>query len=96
MPDNYKEFKKKINSKINVLFKPQQKTKEWDKEKTSSGFFGIRKKHKDAYKKWTIEDDADLLLLFDEGKSLSDLSKHFGRTTGAIKTRLNKLGVFES
>lgn len=96
LPDNYKEFKKKINSKINVLFTAQQTNKKDEDQKISGGFFGIRKKHKDAYKKWTTEDDADLLLLYDEGKNLTELSKHFGRTAGAVRTRLQKLGVFDN
>lgn len=95
LPDNYKEFRKKINSKINVLFTAQKQNINWKKEETSGGFFGIRKKHKEAYKKWTTEDDADLLLMYDDGASLSEISKHFNRTTGAIKARLTKLGVYE-
>jgi len=96
LPDNYKEFKNKINSKINVLFTPQKINGKNNREGVSGGFFGIRKKHKEAYKKWTTEDDADLLLLYDEGKSIMELSKHFGRTAGAVQTRLNKLGIFEN
>lgn len=94
LPDNYKEFKKRINSRIKILFTAQGKDKAGEKS-ASSGFFDKRKKHKEAYKKWTTEDDADLLLLFDEGKNLNELSKHFGRTVGAIRIRLNKLGVLE-
>lgn len=40
---------------------------------------------------WTDELDAELSSLFAEGKSIVDLSRHFSRSVGAIRSRINKL-----
>ncbi|MEO9512309.1 MAG: hypothetical protein ABJN84_06410 [Flavobacteriaceae bacterium] len=51
----------------------------------------IRKKHANAYKKWTIEEDEMLELHFCEKKSITELCSLFGRNKGAIKSRIEKL-----
>ena len=51
----------------------------------------VREKHKGAYQPWTQELDQELIDLFSEGISGNDLAKHFGRTKGAISSRLKKL-----
>lgn len=51
----------------------------------------VRTKHKDAYKPWTPELDNELTFMYCEGVNLKDLAKHFGRTKGAIMSRINKL-----
>lgn len=48
----------------------------------------VREKHKGAYQPWTTELDQELIDLFYEGISGNDLAKHFGRTKGAISSRL--------
>lgn len=53
----------------------------------------IREKYQSAYKPWTREDDEKLKYLSAEGKSNSELAQLFGRESGAIKSRLRKLGV---
>jgi ATP-dependent exoDNAse (exonuclease V) beta subunit len=55
----------------------------------------IRETHKDAYKPWTDELDAELEQMFSEGVNLRDLAKHFGRTRGAIESRIKKLELRE-
>jgi|SaaInlStandDraft_1057018.scaffolds.fasta_scaffold26831_3 hypothetical protein len=63
-----------------------------DKEKAYS-VNQIRKKHKQAYAKWTAEDDERLKKLHEEGRKVSDLAEDFGRKDGAIRSRLKKIGV---
>ncbi len=72
--------KPKITSKINNIDK-------------SLSFENIRTKHKDAYKPWTIELDKELEIMCCEGKSIKNLAKYFGRTNGAITSRITKLGL---
>lgn len=43
-------------------------------------------------KPWTEELDQELCRLFDEGMKKKDLCAHFGRTPGAIESRLQRLG----
>ena len=63
-----------------------------DKEKAYS-INEIRKKHKQAYTKWTTEDDERLKKLHEEGRKISELADDFGRKDGAIRSRLRKLGL---
>lgn len=51
--------------------------------------------HKNAYEKWTEEDDEKLELLFCEGKTVKELMNIFARNEGAIKSRIKKLELRE-
>lgn len=51
--------------------------------------------HKNAYEKWSTEDDEKLELFFCEGKSVAELSEIFKRNKGAIRSRINKLELKE-
>lgn len=62
----------------------------WNKNKAYS-VKEIRKKHTNAYKKWTIEEDEMLEIYFCENKSITELCSLFGRNRGAIKSRIEKL-----
>jgi superfamily I DNA/RNA helicase len=53
----------------------------------------VRTRHKDAYKSWTEELDEELAGMYEEGINIRDLAKHFGRTGGAIRSRIKKLGL---
>src|SRR5690606_28361912 len=55
----------------------------------------VRTKHKDAYKPWTPELDDELTVMFCEGVNEKDMAKHFGRTRGAITSRIKKLELEE-
>lgn len=55
----------------------------------------VRAKHKDAYKPWTPELDNELTVMFCEGVNAKDMAKHFGRTRGAIISRIKKLELEE-
>lgn len=51
--------------------------------------------HKNAYEKWTTEDDEKLELLFCEGKTVKELMGIFERHEGAIRSRIKKLELRE-
>lgn len=51
------------------------------------------KKPKEAYQSWTQEQDDLLRRLYQKGMSMTDLSKQFNRTKGAIWSRVKKLGI---
>jgi len=60
------------------------------KEKTYN-VAAIRDDHKDAYQPWTPALDKELQEMADKGVSVSKMAQHFGRTKGAIHSRLKKL-----
>ncbi len=53
----------------------------------------IKETHKGAYEPWTNYLDRELTTMFKDGVKMADLAKHFGRTNGAIYTRLKKLKI---
>ena len=53
----------------------------------------IRKQHRNAYMKWTEDDDVRLGMRFGEGATVKKLADEFGRQTGGIRCRLLKLGL---
>jgi len=55
----------------------------------------IRKKHAQAYQPWTPELDHELTIMFCEKVSIKSLAQHFGRTPGAINSRIKKLELRE-
>lgn len=57
----------------------------------SHSFAEVRKKHNHAYLPWSDELDDELTIMFCEGIHVKDLAKHFGRTRGAIRSRIKKL-----
>lgn len=53
----------------------------------------IRKRYPRAYEKWTDEENKDLENEFKKGRSVIKLAELFQRQPGAIRSRLNKLGL---
>ena len=51
----------------------------------------VRMEYQEAYQPWTPERDAELRMMYKEGVNTRDLAKHFGRTKGAIRSRIKKL-----
>lgn len=49
--------------------------------------------HHNAYAKWTNEDDEQLCTLVEEGVSIQELCRMFGRNEGAIRSRISKFGL---
>lgn len=58
-------------------------------------FEEIRTKHREAYKPWSQELDDELTIMYCEGVNVKDMAKHFGRTKGAIRSRIKKLELEE-
>jgi DNA-binding CsgD family transcriptional regulator len=58
-----------------------------------SGFKKVREINPNAYLSWDKAQDEKLRELFVRGSSVVDLAKTFNRTSGAIKSRLVKLGL---
>ena len=57
--------------------------------------YACRQEFPNAYLSWNENDDMELVRLWCDGSSVDDLSAHFRRKTGAIVSRLKKLGVYE-
>jgi superfamily I DNA/RNA helicase len=53
----------------------------------------VRENHKDAYRPWTPELDDKLAEMYRENAAVKKLAEHFGRTAGAIRSRIKKLGL---
>lgn len=77
-----------LRSKKMAIYQPTSKEKTYDVQT-------IRAVHKGAYHPWTEELDIELRKLFHQGIAMQDLSNHFGRTKGAIYSRIKKLGLVE-
>ncbi len=73
----------------------KEKNKEENTELEISKLEKIRQKHTNAYKKWTPEEEEDLIKSFNQGKKIKDIAKDSGRQVGGIKSRLIKLGLIE-
>jgi len=89
---NVNEEDKEVASMPNLPIK--QKTNVNSVEKAYS-VDEVRTRHKDAYKPWTEELDDELTIMYCEGVNVKDLAKHFGRTKGAIRSRIKKLELVE-
>ncbi|MEP6949805.1 MAG: UvrD-helicase domain-containing protein [Ginsengibacter sp.] len=55
----------------------------------------VRKTRNGAYQPWTDELDEELTVMFCEGTDVRDMAKHFGRSKGAIMSRIKKLELEE-
>ncbi len=53
------------------------------------------KKHENACKRWTAEEDALLKQLYEQGVKISEIQRKFMRSRGSIQARLVKLGLAE-
>jgi F-box protein, helicase, 18 len=51
----------------------------------------VREKHNSAYRPWTPFLDDELTKMHNEGITVKDMAKHFGRTKGAIEARITKV-----
>lgn len=55
----------------------------------------IREKNPNAYMRWSSDEEAKLVELFNTGKSQTQIAKILGRKIGGIRSRLVKLGLIE-
>lgn len=53
----------------------------------------VRQTHPKAYERWTLDEDDQLKVKYQEGVSVSELSTYFQRQPNAIRSRLAKLGL---
>lgn len=60
------------------------------KEKTYS-VNAVRQNYHEAYQPWTEEQDKELNIMLDTKATVKEIASHFGRTKGAIKSRIRKL-----
>jgi superfamily I DNA/RNA helicase len=101
IPQNYfpAYFPKSSSIKILANYKDEFETdKEFERNRSDSksyksplSFNDVRKSHPEAYKKWTEDEERDLLLLYRSKKSIKEIAYALGRTKGAIISRLNKI-----
>lgn len=76
--------------------KPEKGSKDKLARTTKSGGFDkLREKNPNAYRRWSDEDDSILRTRFEQGASIKELMKDFGRQKGGITARLVKLGLIE-
>jgi len=66
-----------------------------EKKETPNYVEKSRETNKDAYRPWTAVLDEELTVLWMEGVNPKDLALHFGRTKGAISSRMKKLELFD-
>lgn len=55
----------------------------------------LRAKHPNHGRPWTAEEDAKLGELHGQGVGTADLVQHFGRSRGAVRSALLRLGLIE-
>ena len=55
--------------------------------------YAARQDHPNAYDPWTDEADSELVQMWEEGKSITEIADHFGRKSSAIISRMKKLGL---
>lgn len=55
--------------------------------------YAARQDHPNAYDPWTDEADSELVQMWEEGKSVTEIADHFGRKCSAIISRMKKLGL---
>ncbi len=78
----------------NISERPISRKVSTDKKSGSgTGFEKIREKYPNAYRPWDKTQDEKLRELFTKNLSVSDLARTFGRKSGAIRSRLVKLGL---
>src|SRR5690554_2887021 len=83
-----------IEEVIDIMTKKPKPTNKSPKTKAYS-VEEKRKSHKDAYKPWIPVLDDELTVLYCEGNSVKNMAIHFGRTQGAIRSRIKKLELKE-
>ncbi len=76
---------------VNTTKQGNKKTPEAPPKEKTYTVATKRETHKDAYQPWTTELDKELKEMADKGTSVSKMAEHFGRTKGAIHSRLKKL-----
>lgn len=79
-------IKKVLSGKIRELPAEEARLKSYSVDE-------IQKIHKNAYEKWTLEDDERLKSYVRSGRNIGTMASCLGRNSGAIVSRLKKLGI---
>ena len=90
MKDLSEEISKQEKELMNFSKRPDYK-KDFRFDKGDLKKFEVRENHHGAYQPWTAALDEELTKMFIEGVNVRDMAKHFGRTKGAITSRIRKL-----
>lgn len=69
--------------------------KDKDTQGASFSVEDIRRQHSNAYRPWSSADDERLTNLFSEHLPYTEIERTLGRKPGAIRSRLEKLGLIE-
>ncbi len=69
--------------------------KKEDETLRASSLANIREKHPSAYKKWTPDEEAKLIIAFQADRPIEILSEMLGREVGGIRSRLRRLGLIK-
>jgi len=85
--DNQKSFTIPLNQ---IQLTPTRK-----KNEKAFTVEAVRTKHSAAYKPWTVELDLELTAMYYQKIKVKEIAKHFGRTTGAIRSRIKRFGLVE-
>lgn len=83
-----KDNAKAVNDIFASSFSNSQTSKVPEEKREDKGTYtkaGKQQEHKNAYERWTQEDDERLELLFCEGKTVQELTTIFARNEGAIE-----------
>lgn len=87
--DSIKTFHEKVTEACNILEKLTEEKRE--KEITEA-----RKTHPKAFMIWSPEEEKKLEKDFKKGIDIEALTKSFGRSSGALLSRLEKMGLIEA
>lgn len=87
---------KSQNPKEQLKQRSEEKMTSRDAELRAYSVSEIRKKRPGAYQKWTDSLDDELTEMYCEGLSVREMAEHFGRTKGAIQSRIKKLQLHET
>lgn len=91
--ENEDDLRKRLNAAINKTINEKNSDSEGATKEKSYTLEEVRLKNKQAYMPWTDELDTELMVMFIEGKTQKEMSIHFGRTRGAISSRIKKLDL---
>lgn len=78
---------------VRVLLPDKIEEKNFSSSDTTPSAAAFRKQFKAAYQPWSRELDGELENLYRQGRNIRDMASYFGRTNGAIRSRLKKLGL---
>ena len=75
----------------NMVFSAEKKSASKGVKEKAYTVDEVRKQHPDAYQPWTPEMDREVVAMKRAGKKTGEIARHFGRTKGAITSRIKKL-----